>query len=207
MRIGIIGSGNIGSTLARLAVGAGFDVVITNSRGPESLQDLVAELGARAQAGTPDDVGARSDLIVEAVPFGRLHELPSDAIGSGVLVTAANYFAQRDGPIELDGSQSESVARLFPQARVVKAFNAIRAADLASQGAPALPDDERRAIPIAGDDAEAKQIVASFIRAIGFGPLDLGPLAAGAVLEPGGPLFGVDLSVAEVRERLGERLS
>ncbi len=152
--------------------------------------------------------GAGSDLIVEAIPFGRVRELPVDAIGGGILVTAANYFAHRDGPMDLGGSQSERVARLFPRARVVKAFNAIRAGDLRSQGDPANADDDRRrAIPIAGDDAEAKRVVASFIRAIGFGSIDLGPLAAGAALEPGGPLFDVSLTVAEVAERVAERPS
>lgn len=205
MRIGIIGSGNIGSTLARLAVDAGFEVAIANSRGPASLTALVSELGPRARAGTLDDVGAGADLIVEAIPFGRLRELPADAIGGSVLVTAANHFAHRDGPLEGDGNQSEHVSRLFPRARVVKAFNAIRAGDLASQGARGRLDDERRAIPIAGDDAEGKELVATFIRAIGFGPVDLGPLAAGAVLEPGRPLFNADLTVAEVRGRVAAR--
>jgi 8-hydroxy-5-deazaflavin:NADPH oxidoreductase len=206
MQIGVIGSGNIGSTLARLAVAAGYHVVITNSRGPASLQALVSELGSLARPGTLADVGVGSDLIVEASPFGRLRELSADAIGGAVLATAANYFAQRDGRLDVGGSQSEYVARLFPRARVVKAFNAIRTDDLASQGAPSRPYDQRRAIPIAGDDAEAKEFVATFIRTIGFGPVDLGPLSTGAILEPGGPLFDAKLTVAQVRERLAERL-
>ncbi len=204
MRIGIIGSGNIGSTLARLAVGAGHDVVLTNSRGPASLASLVAELGDRARAGTLDDVAAGSDLIIEAIPFGRLRDLPAGPFDGAVLVTAANYFAHRDGPIAFDGSQSELVAQLFDGARVVKAFNAIRAADLGQQGDVSRPEADRRAIPIAGDDADAKALVASFVRAIGFGPVDVGPLAAGAVLEPGGPFFAADLSVGEVQARLSD---
>jgi 8-hydroxy-5-deazaflavin:NADPH oxidoreductase len=204
MRIGIIGSGNVGSSLARLAVAAGFDVVITNSRGPASLGSLVSELGAGARAGTLGDVGADSDLLIEAIPFGRLRELPADAIAGGLVVTAANYFVHRDGPLDVPGSHSEYVARLFPQARVVKAFNAIRAGDLRSQGDAARREEERRAIPIAGDDAGAKEVVSTFIRAVGFGPVDVGPLAAGAVLEPGGPFFAADLTVAEVRVRLAE---
>lgn len=104
MRFGIIGSGNIGSTLARLAVAAGYDVVIANSRGPASLKALVSELGARARAGTLGDVGAGSDVIIEAIPFGRLRELPAGPMGAGVLVTAANYFEHRDGTIDMSAS-------------------------------------------------------------------------------------------------------
>ena len=202
MQIGIIGSGNIGSTLARLAVAAGFDVVIANRRGPDSLAAFVAELGPRARAGTVDELGRASRFIIEAIPFGQLPALPVAAAEGQVLVTAANYFAGRDGDIDLGGTQSEYVARLFPGLRVVKAFNTIRAADLRGQGDLARPLEARRAIPLAGDDAAAKERVADFVRAIGFGPVDLGPLAAGRLMEPGGPFFDADVTAAAARERL-----
>lgn len=202
MQIGIIGSGNIGSTLARLAVAAGFDVVIANRRGPDSLAAFVAELGPRARAGTVDEIGQAFRFIIEAIPFGQLPALPIAAAEGQVLVTAANYFAGRDGDLDLGGTQSEYVARLFPRVRVVKAFNTIRTAHLGGQGDPALPVEERRAIPLAGDDAAAKAWVADFVRAIGFGPVDLGPLASGRPMEPGGPFFDADVTVAAARERL-----
>jgi 8-hydroxy-5-deazaflavin:NADPH oxidoreductase len=202
MQIGIIGSGNIGSTLARLAVAAGFDIVITNRRGPVSLAAFVAELGPRARAGTIEEVARGCPFVIEAIPFGRLRELPIGATDGQVVVTAANYFAGRDGDIDLGGTQSEYVARLFPRARVVKAFNTIRAAHLGGQGDRAGPLEERRAIPLAGDDAAAKERVAGFVAAIGFGPLDLGPLASGRLMEPGGPFFDADVTLAAARERM-----
>jgi 8-hydroxy-5-deazaflavin:NADPH oxidoreductase len=199
MQIGIIGSGNIGSALARLAVAAGFDVVITNRRGPASLEGLAAELGPRARAGTMEEVGRGSDFVVEAIPYGRLRDLPVAAVGGRVVVTAANYFAGRDGALDLHETESEDVARLFPTARVVKAFNTIRSAHLREQGDGARPLEARRVIPLAGDDADAKELVATFVRAIGFGPLDLGPLASGRLMQPGGPFFDADLTVAAAR--------
>jgi 8-hydroxy-5-deazaflavin:NADPH oxidoreductase len=202
MQIGIIGFGNVGSTLARLAVVAGFDVVIANRRGPASLGEIVGGLGPRARAVPVEGVGRGSAFVLEAIPFGRLRELPVEAIDGLVLVTAANYFPGRDGPLDLPGTQSEHVARLFQRARVVKAFNTIRAPHLRDQGEPDRPVEERRAIPLAGDDGAAKELVATFVRAIGFGPLDLGTLASGRLMEPGGPLFDADLTVAAARGRL-----
>jgi 8-hydroxy-5-deazaflavin:NADPH oxidoreductase len=203
MEIGIIGSGNIGSTLARLAVAAGFDVVIANRRGPASLAGFVAELGPRARAGTVEEVGRDCRFLIEAIPFGRLRELPLGGTDAQVLVTAANYFPGRDGALDLGGTQSGYVARLFPQTRVVKAFNTIRTAHLGEQGDRARPLEERRAIPLAGDDAAAKERVAGFVEAIGFGPVDLGSLDSGRLMEPGGPFFDADLTVAVARARLG----
>jgi 8-hydroxy-5-deazaflavin:NADPH oxidoreductase len=147
MEIGIIGSGNIGSTLARLAVAAGFDVVIANRRGPASLAEFVAELGPRARAATVEEVGRDCRFLVEAIPFGQLRVLPLGGTDGQVLVTAANYFPGRDGDIDLGGTQSGYVARLFPQTRVVKAFNTIRTVHLGEQGDRARPLEERRAIP------------------------------------------------------------
>ena len=200
MQIGIIGSGNIGSALARLAVAAGFDIVVTNRRGPASLAAFVAELGPRARAGTIQEVGGDSAFLIEAIPFGRLRELTLGGSDGQVLVTAANYVPGRDGDLDLGGTQSEYVARLFPRVRVVKAFNTIRTAHLGGQGDAARPLEERRAIPLAGDDAAAKERVADFVRAIGFGSVDLGPLASGRLMEPGGPFFDADVTVSAARE-------
>lgn len=204
MQIGIIGSGNIGSALARLAVAAGFDVVVTNRRGPASLASFVAALGPRARAGTIEEVVGASTFLIEAIPFGRLRELPIGGRAGQVLVTAANYFPGRDGRLDLDGTQSEYVARLFPQVQVVKAFNTIRTAHLGGQGDATRPLEARRAIPLAGDDPVAKERVADVVRAIGFGPVDLGPLASGRFMEPGGPFFDADVTVAAAREWLAD---
>ena len=201
MQIGIIGSGNIGSTLARLAVDAAYDVVVTNRRGPASLAAFVVELGPRARAATIEEVARDVDLLIEAIPFGRLPDLPLAGAAGQVLVTAANYFPGRDGDLDLGGSQSELVARLFPTVRVVKAFNTIRTAHLREQGDRTRSLEARRAIPLAGDDVEAKARVAAFVEAIGFGPVDLGPLASGRLMEPGGPFFDADVTVGEARAR------
>jgi 8-hydroxy-5-deazaflavin:NADPH oxidoreductase len=103
MRIGIIGAGKIGATLARLFVQAGHEVAISNTRGPASLAELVQELGPRAQATTVDQAAAFGDLVVEAIPFGRYRDLPAALLTGKIVVTASNYYPPRDGTIDLDG--------------------------------------------------------------------------------------------------------
>lgn len=203
MKIGIIGSGNIGATLARLLSAAGHDVVLSNSRGPESLQGVVAELGERVRAGTPEEVAREGELVIEAIPFGRLGELPAAALSGKILVTAANYYANRDGAIDLGGlSESEHLARLVPGARVVKAFNTIWFKHLASQGDPSKPLAERRAIFVAADDAEAKRTVSDLIEELGFAPVDTGSLHDSVRQQPSSPIYNQDLTGGEAQARL-----
>ncbi len=201
MRIGIIGSGNIGAALARLFVGVGHEVAISNSRGPASLVPLVAELGPGARAATVEEAAAFGEVVVEAIPFGRYRDLPAGALAGKIVVTASNYYPQRDGAIELDDrAQSELVAEYLAGARVVKAFNTIWYQHLQSQGDTGKPLEERRVIVLAGDDVEAKRVVAELISQIGFGPLDAGSLRESARQEPGTPIYNRDVTLAEARK-------
>lgn len=205
MQIGIIGSGNIGATLAGLLVAAGHEVAISNSRGPESLAELVAGLGPLARAATVDEAAAFGELVIEAIPFGRYRDLPAAPLAGKIVVTAANYYPQRDGAIDLGGgTQSQLVARHLAGARLVKAFNSIWYQHLRQQGDPSKPLDERRVIFLSGDDPAAKAVVADLIAQLGFGPLDLGGLADSARQEPDSPLYNRDITVAEARARLGQ---
>ena len=202
MNIGIIGSGNIGGTLARLAVGAGHDVVLSNRRGPDTLSDLVAELGPRARAATPAEAAAAGDLVVVTVPLKAYREVPVEPLRGKVVVDTNNYYPQRDGQIaELDDgstTSSELLQAHLPGSRVVKAFNHIQAGHLADHGRPAGTPG-RRALAVAGDDAEARATVAALIDAFGFDVVDLGPLAEGWRVQPGTPGYGPELDAGGLR--------
>lgn len=203
MNIGIIGAGHIGGTLAKLFIAAGHKVRISNSRGPETLTELVRQLGPNAEAATAEDAASFDHVVVEAIPYGRYRELPGAALQGRVLISASNYYPQRDGAIELgDDAQTEHIAKSLPGVSVVKAFNAIRAADLETEGSHAEPEEQRRAIFIAGDDAKAKELVAKLVREIGFGVVDTGSLHHSKVLEPGAAVYTKRLSVAEARREL-----
>lgn len=205
MRIGIIGSGNIGGTLARLWAGAGHQVVLANSRGPESLAGLVAGIGPAASASTPAGAAAAGEVVVVAIPFVRYPDLPAAQLAGKVVIDATNYYAGRDGAFpEIasgDTTSSELVAAAVPGAAVVKAFNTIHFRHLAADGKPPGTPG-RRAIPIAGDDAAAKATVAALMDEIGFDAYDVGPLADGRRFDPGTPLFNVALTRDEVAAAL-----
>lgn len=205
MRIGIIGSGNIGGTLARLLAGAGHDVVLSNSRGPETLAGLVAEIGPAATASTPAGAASAGEVVVVAIPFFRYPDLPAAELAGKVVVDATNYYAGRDGSVpEITAGtagSSELVAAALAGARVVKAFNTIHYRHLAGDGVPSGTPG-RRAIPIAGDDAGAKATVAGLIDQIGFDAYDVGSLADGRRFDPGTPLFNVALTADEVAAAL-----
>ncbi|HET9021391.1 MAG TPA: NAD(P)-binding domain-containing protein [Ornithinibacter sp.] len=179
---GFIGSGRIGSTVARLAVAAGHDVVLSNSRGPETLADLVAELGPRARAATPDEAARVADVVVVTVPFRARGDLPHGALAGRVVVDTMNYYPQRDGQVaELDDGStttSEVLQALAPDAKVVKAFNNIFFQHLASLARPS-GGPVRSALAIAGDDPAAKATVRRVLDEIGYDTVDLGPLSEG----------------------------
>lgn len=194
MRIGIIGSGNIGGTLARLLAQAGHQVAVSNSRGPETLQELVAELGEGVHATTPKEAARFGEVVVVSIPFGRYRELPVEAFAGKVVIDTNNYYPGRDGNFEeLDADRStgtELLAGFLPGARVVKAFNAINRKSLDELGRPA-GEEGRVAIPIAGDDSDAKRVVAELIDQIGFDPVDMGGLAQGGrKFQVGSSLYG-----------------
>lgn len=206
MQIGIIGTGHIGSTLARHFIRAGHEVAISNSRGPETLRALVDELGGRAEAMTAADAAAFGEVVVVSVPFGRFRELPTGGVRGKVVVDTNNYYPPRDGTFEeLDADRTTSSELLqahLQGARVVKAFNAIQWQRLRDLGRPA-GDAERIGIPISGDDEEAKRMVAGLLDEMGFDAVDAGTLAEGGRRhQPGSPVYAADLPTDELRARL-----
>jgi 8-hydroxy-5-deazaflavin:NADPH oxidoreductase len=207
MRIGLIGAGNIGSTLARLAVEHGHDVMLSNSRGPETLGGLVSHLGARAVAGTASEAAAFGDVVAVAIPLKNYRRVPAAELANKIVIDANNYYPQRDGQIpELDDdavTTSELLAAFLPESRVVKAFNNIYYADLAAQGEPAGTPG-RRALPIAGDDPEAKKAVADLIEEFGFDVVDAGGLAEGRRFQRGTPANVTRLDADALRAALAE---
>jgi predicted dinucleotide-binding enzyme len=180
--LGLIGSGHIGSTIARLAVAAGYDVVLSNSRGPETLTALVDELGPRARAATAAEAAAAGDLVVVTVPLKAYRQVPVEPLRGKVVIDTNNYYPQRDGHIaELD-DESTTVSELLqahlPESHVVKAFNNISFVHLGALGRPA-GSPERSVLAIAGDDVDAKRTVTEFLDSIGFDAYDVGLLAEG----------------------------
>jgi 8-hydroxy-5-deazaflavin:NADPH oxidoreductase len=167
--IGIIGSGMIGGQVARLAVAAGFDVVLSNSRGPETLADLVAALGDRARAATPEQAACDGDPVVASVPFVAYAKLPVDALAGKPVIDTMNYYPERDGDMPEVATDwiasSELVQRWLAGAHVVKALNNMDWVRLLRRARPAAAAD-RSALPLAGDDAAAKATVARFVEAI-----------------------------------------
>src|SRR5438874_4978900 len=194
MKIGIIGSGNIGATSARLFVRAGHFVALSNSRGGEGLEELVAELGPKAKATTIEDAARFGDVVLIAIPFGKFRTLPADAFKGKVVIDAGNYYPNRDGNFaELDNGEttsSELMSAHLKEARLVKGFNTIWFEHLKTQGDTSLPLEDRRAIFLAGDDSEAKEIVARLIEEIGFAAVDTGFLhEGGRSLQPGTAVY------------------
>ena len=203
MKIGIIGAGHIGGTLAKLFAIAGHEVALSNSRGPETLSATVLDIGYGVIAATAEEAATFGDVAVEAIPFGHYQELPADALAGKVVMSASNYYPDRDGDVDLHGlTQTGLVAEHLKDSTVVKAFNTIFARDLRDQGDVSKPLDERRAIFIAGDDEAAKTQVTELIEGIGFAAVDTGTLAGSAVQEPGSDVYTKDLTAADARARL-----
>lgn len=203
--IGIIGAGNIGAHVARLAVAHGYEVVISNSRGPETLADLVAELGDSARAATPEEAAQAGDIVVVSVPLKNCRLIPVEPLAGKVVIDTNNYYPQRDGPIpELDNETTTTAELLqshLPTSRVVKAFNHIYAAQLTTDGKPAGTPN-RRALVIAGDDASAKGTVTRLLDDFGFEAVDAGPLAEGWRIQRDTPGYGPRRNAVELRQDL-----
>jgi 8-hydroxy-5-deazaflavin:NADPH oxidoreductase len=191
--VGFIGSGNIGGTVAGLAVAAGHHVVLSNSRGPETLQELVSELGPLASAGTTTEAAAAGDIVVVSTPLKAYPSLPAGALAGKTIADTGNYYPQRDGQLpELDSGElttSGLLQRQLPGAAVVKVFNNIFYKHLRSLARPAGAPD-RTFLPIAGDDPAARAAVTEFLDSIGYGTVDAGPLDEGRRFEPGTPAYG-----------------
>jgi predicted dinucleotide-binding enzyme len=202
--IGFIGSGNVGQAIAQRAIAVGYSVVMSNSRGPETLAGLVAWLGPRACAAMAMATGEAADIVIVAIPFSSFEQVPVEPLASKIVIDAGNYYAPRDGHIaELDDgstTSSELLATHLPTSKVVKAFNTIIAAQIVVQAVPA-GTPHRRALPIAGDDASAKRAVTNLIDEIGFDVVDAGPLAEGRHLDPMAA-WGPILDAEELRRSL-----
>jgi len=200
--IGLIGAGHIGSQLARLAVRHGYDVVVSNSRGPETLKELVSELGPRARASTAREAAEAGDLVVVTIPLKNIGDLPPAPLAGKIVIDTNNYYPQRDGQIaELDEERtttSELLQRHLPKSKVVKAFNHIYAAELTTHGQPAGTPN-RRALAIAGNDAEAKGVVTQLIDQFGFDVVDIGPLSDSWRIQRDTPGYGPRRTAEELR--------
>ena len=203
--IGLIGAGHIGSQLARLAVKSGHDVVISNSRGPETLSALVKELGPRARAGTVDEAARAGDIVVVTIPLKSIRTVPVQPLAGKVVIDTNNYYPQRDGRIrELDDdstTSSELLQAHLPTSKVVKAFNHIYAAQLTTDGRP-TGSPNRRALVIAGNDAGAKATVTRLLDEFGFDTVDAGPLKESWRIQPNTPGYGPQRTAEELRKDL-----
>ena len=203
MNIGVIGSGNIGATAARLFAAAGHEVAISNSRGPETLGGLVEEIGPGVRAATVEEAAGFGEVVMAAIPFGRYTSLPAERLAGKVFITASNYYPARDGEVDHGGLTSSGlVQRHLPGARVVKAFNTIYFARLRDNGRPGAPVGEREVVFVSGDDEGAKGFVAGLIEEIGFAPVDAGTLAESRRQEPVSPVYNVATNPAQAREML-----
>ena len=205
--LGLIGAGNIGTALAQVALSQGWDVVLSNSRGPETLADLVKELGTGASAATAPDAAAAADIAVVTIPTSNIAGVPVEPLAGKIVIDTNNYYPQRDGQIaELD-DESTTVSELLqshlPTSKVVKAFNHIGALDILGDAQPA-GSAGRRALAIAGDDADAKAAVAAFIDAAGFDVVDAGPLAEGWRYQRDTAAYVARFDAAQLREKLAE---
>jgi hypothetical protein len=205
MDIGIIGSGNIGGTLARHLTALGHHVAVANSRGPASLAALAAETGATAA--TADQAARARDVVIIAVPEKAVPQLPRDilAASSAILVDTGNYYPSRDGRLaEIEDGLAESawVARVLG-VPVIKAFNNIVAPSLATRGVPAGTPG-RVCLSVAGDDPRAKEAVLGLIDALGFDGIDAGSLADSWRQQPGSPAYCRDLDADGLRAALAQ---
>src|SRR3954465_2818535 len=203
--IGFIGAGNIGAQVARLAVANGYDVVLSNSRGPETLSALVAELGPRARAATSAEAAKAGEIVVVSVPLKNSRDVPVEPLAGKIVIDTNNYYPQRDGHIPALDNESTTTSELLqahlPASKVVKAFTHIYAAQLTTDGRPAGTPN-RRALVIAGDDAGAKATVTDLLDRFGFDTVDAGPLKEGWRIQRDTPGYGPRRTAAAPRTDL-----
>ena len=207
MDIGIIGAGNIGATAARLFAGAGHRVAVSNSRGPETLRGLVSEIGENARAVTVEEAAGFGEVVVLAVPWSRREEgLPSAGLlVDKIVIDAINPYTPDFRIEDLgDDTSSEDIARRLPGARIVKAFNTMYYERLRDEGDTNAPAEDRLALFVAGDDAEAKAVVSRLSDDIGFAPVDTGSLREGGrKQQPGSSIYNIPLSAGPAARDAG----
>jgi predicted dinucleotide-binding enzyme len=200
--IAIIGSGHVGSSLAKAAIAHGYDVVLSNSQGPDSLAGLVWDLGSHAQGATPAEAAAAGEFAIVAIPITTIDQVPVEPLAGKVVIATINYFPQRNGHIaEIDNGTTTVPGVLqahLPDSQVVRAFSMIDAADMSEDGHPA-GDPKRRALALAGDDPGARQMVAKLYDEFGFDTVDLGGLAESWRVDPGQAAFVTHQNAAELR--------
>ena len=203
--LGIIGAGHIGSAVARGAVGLGYDVVIANSRGPETLGALVDELGPKARSATAAEAARAGDAVVVTIPLGRIDDLPVEELAGKIVLDTNNYYFERDGHIDaLDKGEtttSQLLQEKLPTSRIAKAFNHIPAADITTDGAPAGTPN-RRALATAGDDEEAVAFVTRLYDELGFDTVNIGSLSESWRVERDRPAYVVRQNADELRANL-----
>ncbi|MDT5299193.1 MAG: 8-hydroxy-5-deazaflavin:NADPH oxidoreductase, partial [Mycobacterium sp.] len=194
MQVGIIGAGSVGSAVAAVATRQGHDVMVSNARGPDTLSSFVDPIGCKA--GTPAEAAVFGDIVLLAIPLKAYHTVPVAQLEGRIVLDATNYHPERDGHIdELDRDEittSELLGRHLPKSTIIKAFNAITAADIESDGLPSgWPG--RRALPIAGDDDVAKKVVAELLDELGYDTVDAGPLVEGRRFQKDTPAYCIPM--------------
>jgi len=205
--LGIIGAGHIGGQVARAAIANGYEVVIANSRGPETLADLVTELGSNARAATATDAAAAGDVVVVTVPFKAFDAIPVEPLAGKIVIDTNNYYWERDGHVaELDEGRNTVTGMLqqhLPASRVAKGFNHITARDITTDGTPAGTPG-RRALATASDFADAAEFVTDLYDRFGFDTVNIGPLAESWRVERDQPAYSAG---AQSRDELVANLA
>ncbi|MGO4857168.1 NADPH-dependent F420 reductase [Arthrobacter sp. 2MCAF14] len=205
--IGIIGAGHIGSQVARKAVELGYDVVISNSRGPETLAELVAELGTHSRAATPAEAAATCDFGVVTVPLRSYQDIPVEPLAGKIVIDTNNYYWERDGRIpELDKGEATTSGLLqkhLPTSKVAKGFNHIMAKEIGTDGTPARTEN-RRALATASDYPEAAELVENLYDEFGFDTVNIGPLDESWRVERDRPAYVVRQNAAELKDNLAK---
>ncbi len=205
--IGIVGAGNIGSQVARAAITAGYDIVISNSRGPETLADLVTELGPKARAATAEGAAEAGDFVVVTVPLKAYDQVPTAPLVGKIVIDTNNYYFERDGRIAALDNGVDTVSgmlqRHLPQSKVAKGFNHIMAEDITTDGKPAGSDD-RRALATSSDFVEAAELVQRLYDEFGFDTVNVGPLADSWRVERDQPAYVVRQNRSELVENLAK---
>ncbi len=204
MRIGIIGAGFIGRAVAQLAIAAGHEAMLSNSRGPQSLTSVTSGIPG-SQVGTVEQAAGFGDVVLVAIPFEHYQSVPAQWLEGKVVLDANNYYPQRDGRIaaldRFETTTSRLLAEHLPHSSVVKVFNAILARDLERDSRPAAAPD-RRALPVAADDPVAKALVIQFLDEIGFDAVDAGGLDESWRFERAKPAYCISLDKAGLKAAL-----